>query len=141
MFNCIKFDTWVFYCNFNIKNLLYCFLKFPYKNSCVKFDVFSRWNGLFIFFFKNALRSESVNATGERDMFKNAHTWSTTDVYIQLRPKVFEQTYFEYKKYNTISTRFLFIQNMFVQILLVLTLYYLFFLSNSYKSLSLCCVI
>ena len=34
-------------------------------------------------------------------------------------PKVFGQTYFEYKKYNTVSTCFIFIQNMPVQRLLV----------------------
>ena len=42
---------------------------------------------------------------------------------VQFGPKVFEQTYFEYMKYNTVSTSFLFIQNMFAQELLVSTVH------------------
>ena len=36
-------------------------LKFFYKNSCVKFDIFSRRNGLLIFLQKEALKSKRVN--------------------------------------------------------------------------------
>ena len=42
---------------------------------------------------------------------------------VQFGPKVFEQTYFEYMKYNTVSTRFLFNQNTLAQRLLVPTVH------------------
>ena len=44
---------------------------------------------------------------------------------IQFGPKVYELTYFEFKKYNTVSTHFLFIQNMFAQRFLVPTVNYI----------------
>ena len=50
---------------------------------------------------------------------------------VHLRPKVFEQTYFEYKeKYNTVLTRFLFIQNMFSQRLLISTVHFITYLNQ-----------
>ena len=36
-------------------------LKLSYKNSCVKFDTFSRRNGTLFFIKNEALRNESVN--------------------------------------------------------------------------------
>ena len=36
------------------------FLKLPYKNSCVKFDAFSRRNGSFFLSENEKLRSKSV---------------------------------------------------------------------------------
>ena len=54
--------------------------------------------------------------------------------HVKLRPKIFGQTYFEYKKYDTVSTRFLFIQNVFAQRLLVQTvLKYLQCISHVYN--------
>ena len=45
--------------------------------------------------------------------------------HVQLGPKVFGQTYFKYKKYNTILRRFRFIQNMIAQRLLVTIIHYI----------------
>ena len=47
---CIKFDTWVFYDNFNKRTLKNFFVKFVIlKCSCVKFKLFSRRNVFFLF--------------------------------------------------------------------------------------------
>ena len=63
---CNKFITWVFYNNINKKILLsFCkifLLKLLHKNSCVKFDAFSRRNGLLFFLKKEAFRSENVTS-------------------------------------------------------------------------------
>ena len=54
-------------------------LKLLYKNSCAKFDVFLRWNGLSIFPQKKFLRSE-------REIFHYQHSYTTPHSSIPLTP-------------------------------------------------------
>ena len=78
--NCIKFDIYILYDNFNEKVFL---MKLLWENSCVKFDTFSRIMDYFYFLQKETVRIKSVNinhfmTTQQNDISKTS--WMNQDV-------------------------------------------------------------